>query len=456
MAICSVCGCANKQGARFCKSCGDRITTAADTAAASVDAAVSYHPCSACQAPVAAGAKFCKRCGQPTIQTLQADTEQTPSLNTTEPAIEMPPVPNIPTSLLSTFNSAPSEPAVKVEPAIYQPLPAPEKAISPPAAPPAPRTDATLPAPLNSPQRKQDMSEESKTVPTLAKHLQKASNVFESGLLKWLRGDPATGSKHMTTALALMSFNEPDRMQRRYWQAAAAIAEGLADNQNSTNPPLQTYLTRLHRQIMRRLKQGELANDAIFKEALSIISQLETVSARCKLIRGLYNLKAAATPEALVDVSLTSTPLAVPVAKAPEVALPDAKQLAEYSDEASDPELLEIFLEEAEGVLATIAHNLSALRMNADDKGAMTAIRRAFHTLKGSGRMVGLNNLGEVAWSVERIMNVWLEEQKPLSDKMLGLVQIAHSSFDGWIKTLASDKRAYIDPLIAAKIVEGF
>jgi len=300
------------------------------------------------------------------------------------------------------------------------------------------------------------MLEESKTVPTLAKHLQKASNVFEAGLLKWLRADPTTGSKHMTTALALMSFNEPDRMQRRYWQAAAAIAEGLADNQAATSPPLQTYLTRLHRQIMRRLKHAELATDANFKEALSVVSQLETASARCKLIRGLYNLKTAATPEALVDVSLTSTPLAIPVAKAPEAVQPDAKQLAEYSDEASDPELLEIFLEEAEGVLATIAHNLTALRRNADDKGALTAIRRAFHTLKGSGRMVGLNNLGEVAWSVERIMNVWLEEQNPLSDKMLDMIQTAHSGFDAWIKTLSSDKRAYIDPLIAAKIVAGF
>ena len=40
-------------------------------------------------------------------------------------------------------------------------------------------------------------------------------------------------------------------------------------------------------------------------------------------------------------------------------------------------------------------------------------IRRGFHTLKGSGRMVGLNELGEVAWEVEQVMNRWLEDQRP-------------------------------------------
>lgn len=441
MAICTVCGCTNKPGARFCKSCGDRLAN--PDAVQIADTATVYQPCSGCNAPVAVGAKFCKSCGLPANSVPVADMAMQTSGNGnhTEPAIDTP----APLTAMAAHPAAENSEIHASLAAAPTPIPSGPPTLAEPVS-----------APTNSLHWKQDMLEESKTVPTLAKHLQKASNVFEAGLLKWLRGDPATGSKHMTTALALMSFNEPDRMQRRYWQAAAAIAEGLADNQANTDPPLQTYLTRLHRQIMRRLKHAELATDAIFKEALSVVSQLDTHSARCKLIRGLYNLKAAATPEALSEVSLTSTPLAIPVAKAPEVVQPDARQLAEYSDEASDPELLEIFLEEAEGVLATIAHNLAALRRNADDKGALTAIRRAFHTLKGSGRMVGLNNLGEVAWSVERIMNVWLEDQQPLAGKMLDLIQTAHAGFDTWIKTLSREKRAYIDPLVAAKIVAGF
>ena len=36
---------------------------------------------------------------------------------------------------------------------------------------------------------------------------------------------------------------------------------------------------------------------------------------------------------------------------------------------------------------------------------ALTEIRRAFHTLKGSGRIVGANVIGELAWSIENMLN---------------------------------------------------
>ena len=74
---------------------------------------------------------------------------------------------------------------------------------------------------------------------------------------------------------------------------------------------------------------------------------------------------------------------------------------APVSDEAVDAELLEVYLEEAVEVLANIQANQEVARHNPRDKEALTVIRRSFHTLKGSGRMVGLNHLGEVAWAVE-------------------------------------------------------
>jgi chemosensory pili system protein ChpA (sensor histidine kinase/response regulator) len=52
-----------------------------------------------------------------------------------------------------------------------------------------------------------------------------------------------------------------------------------------------------------------------------------------------------------------------------------------------------------------------------DDREALTTIRRGFHTLKGSGRMVGLMDLGEAAWEVERAMNQWLEAKKPATPR---------------------------------------
>ncbi|MGH8765195.1 MAG: Hpt domain-containing protein, partial [Burkholderiales bacterium] len=55
-----------------------------------------------------------------------------------------------------------------------------------------------------------------------------------------------------------------------------------------------------------------------------------------------------------------------------------------------DPELLDVYLEEAGEVLKTIDASLAHVRAQPHDQEVLTTIRRGFHTLKGSGRMVGL------------------------------------------------------------------
>jgi chemosensory pili system protein ChpA (sensor histidine kinase/response regulator) len=69
---------------------------------------------------------------------------------------------------------------------------------------------------------------------------------------------------------------------------------------------------------------------------------------------------------------------------------------------AVDGELLSIYLDEAGEVLASITAALPQCRAQPDNREALTTVRRGFHTLKGSGRMVGLNDLGEIAWQVEQ------------------------------------------------------
>jgi chemosensory pili system protein ChpA (sensor histidine kinase/response regulator) len=66
----------------------------------------------------------------------------------------------------------------------------------------------------------------------------------------------------------------------------------------------------------------------------------------------------------------------------------------------ADPELLAIFLEEAEEVLASIATELQKCRIDATDREPLTGLQRGFHTLKGSGRMVKLEKMSEVAWNL--------------------------------------------------------
>ncbi len=80
----------------------------------------------------------------------------------------------------------------------------------------------------------------------------------------------------------------------------------------------------------------------------------------------------------------------------------------------ADPEFVEVFIEEARGELATIREQLILWRENLTDREALTTIRRAFHTLKGSGRMVGATVIGDFAWEFETLLNQVLEAARRL------------------------------------------
>jgi len=73
--------------------------------------------------------------------------------------------------------------------------------------------------------------------------------------------------------------------------------------------------------------------------------------------------------------------------------------------EDADPEIVEIFLEEATEVLAVVSELLPQWIEDPDNQTVLGEVRRSFHTLKGSGRMAGAMLTGEFAWSVENLLN---------------------------------------------------
>ena len=81
-----------------------------------------------------------------------------------------------------------------------------------------------------------------------------------------------------------------------------------------------------------------------------------------------------------------------------------------------DPEMREVFLDEAVEVLQGARAALSALQSRHDDPLALGNLRRAFHTLKGSARMVGLGAFGDAAWACEQLFNARLAEPGGAAD----------------------------------------
>lgn len=119
---------------------------------------------------------------------------------------------------------------------------------------------------------------------------------------------------------------------------------------------------------------------------------------------------------------------------------------ANLIDKAIDPELQDIFLTEAEEVLATLAQQLQALRVNATDSEALVEVRRAYHTLKGSGRTVGLNAMGEVAWSVEKLLNQLMERKAFPTTAQIAFVEKVSAAFAGWVTTLQEKNEVALNP----------
>jgi chemosensory pili system protein ChpA (sensor histidine kinase/response regulator) len=124
---------------------------------------------------------------------------------------------------------------------------------------------------------------------------------------------------------------------------------------------------------------------------------------------------------------------------APAAPSPEAQKLIAASAETVDAELLAVYLEEAGEVLATIGEHLDKARDLPQNMELLRTIRRGFHTLKGSGRMVGLTRLGEAAWAVEQVMNRWLEEERSGTPDLFALIAAARTFFEGAVAALKAD-----------------
>ncbi|MBL8491845.1 MAG: Hpt domain-containing protein, partial [Rhodocyclaceae bacterium] len=153
--------------------------------------------------------------------------------------------------------------------------------------------------------------------------------------------------------------------------------------------------------------------------ALQAVASLETAPAEA----------AAGRIEAAME-TLASVAAGMPAAVAPS---PEAARLVDASSAEIDAELLAIFIEEAHEVLGNIAAALPESRAAPHDRETLTVIRRGFHTLKGSGRMVGLGELGETAWSVEQVLNRWLQMELDATPPLHDMVQGAHDLFVEWV-----------------------
>ena len=152
--------------------------------------------------------------------------------------------------------------------------------------------------------------------------------------------------------------------------------------------------------------------------------------------------ESTAMAEEPVDAETVETSFEVQMPAAVEPAYPQAAESAEASvdtpdeqddglgiiGEDVDDEILEIFIEEAEEEMASIDEQLPRWLANGDDSEALATMRRSWHTLKGSGRLVGAMRIGEFAWAFENMLNRVIDGTVTADSDLRGLLQSAASA----------------------------
>ena len=123
----------------------------------------------------------------------------------------------------------------------------------------------------------------------------------------------------------------------------------------------------------------------------------------------------------------------VPVAPAAEPIAqnkPPVSAQGKLADELDD-EIVEIFLEEADEEHGNISRLLPHWQNNPQDANTLKDLRRSFHTLKGSGRLVGAIDVGEFAWAFENMLNRVIDNSITPDNAMFELLDRARNTLPG-------------------------
>ncbi|ENV34877.1 hybrid sensor histidine kinase/response regulator [Acinetobacter gerneri] len=107
-----------------------------------------------------------------------------------------------------------------------------------------------------------------------------------------------------------------------------------------------------------------------------------------------------------------------------------------------DVEILDIFTDELQEILIDLESLLTAWQATKTDQTILKNIRRYFHTLKGSGRMIGAKSSAELAWTVEDLLNRVISKKIQLNDGIMEYVSVV---FRLYLNCLVHDFKSKIE-----------
>lgn len=207
-------------------------------------------------------------------------------------------------------------------------------------------------------------------------------------------------------------------------------------------PPRFTHLARRFREESARVLQDRRDENKPAEQAdAGAIADAPDIS--------------AATPPPVRAV--TAPPAKAPVYEIPaapaDIAKPGAT-VDEVVEEEVDPELLEIFHEEATDILGTIDEALARWRADARDRGAVEDLKRSLHTLKGGARMAGVKAMGELSHNTESLLK-HVEDTKAVPNAdLFDLLEEAHDNLLSMLTWVQKGQSAPLNKTLNAKLMQ--
>ncbi len=263
--------------------------------------------------------------------------------------------------------------------------------------------------------------------PHLAKSLFKLDP--ETGVLSPVMGREKRTLPHTDDPVEAVA----QHVQQIQQEEAQAAADEVVQTLERGDTPLSEVSDQLNRlaEMPHVQEQPELADSLA-------AAQIALASAQSSADEDSVAAAREQVASVLSDLTRVEEPVVEERAPAPMPLLtPVAPAAPAETGLEEDDEMREIFLEEAREVIETAQASLAHLAQQADDLEALTSVRRAFHTLKGSSRMVGLNQYGEAAWACEQMYNAWLASQEPASADLLAVSNEVLAHFSNWTDAIS-------------------
>jgi len=196
--------------------------------------------------------------------------------------------------------------------------------------------------------------------------------------------------------------------------------------------------------LLDMVESGEVTDEieTTLRQSHEALSQMARGTLRPQdLARSAPRASSKAKAETVAPAVIAAPP-AAPAVPATAKAAP-ARPAAPALD--VDDDIILIFIEDAREMIALINKTLPDWHADPSNRDVLLDLRRAFHTLKGSGRMVGAADISEFAWAIENMLNRVRESKVEVSEPMFDLLYKARDVLPEMVGQLEGGPAPQVD-----------